>query len=99
MLDHFSIMCKIDTRQTYFFMTYIIPDIQLCPVADRKYPYIFSFMNSAVINVPKLRTLQLWIPLSKFITNRKNSFFCSCFFFVSPGTPDTTIKFEFFDCV
>src|SRR5436190_19433415 len=97
MLYYFSFMRKIDRGQLDPFMTYIIPDIQFCPVADRKYSYIFSFMNSAIINIPKLRSLQFWIPLSKLISYRKDPFFSSRLFFITPCTTNTTIKFEFFD--
>src|SRR5688572_18591066 len=99
MLDHFSFMCKIDRWQLDLFMTYIIPDIQFCPVADRKHSYIFPFMNSTVINIPKLGSLQFWIPLSKLISYGKDPFFGSGFFFITPCTADTTIKFEFFNCI
>src|SRR5688572_26045872 len=99
MLDYISFMRKIDRRQLDLFMTYIIPDIQFCPVTDGKHSYIFPFMNSTVINIPKLGSLQFWIPLSKLISYGKNSFLSPCFFFITPCTADTTIKFEFFNCI
>src|SRR6188768_1537652 len=99
MLDHFSFMSKIDRRQLYLLMTYIIPDIQFCPVTDWKYSYIFPFMNSTIIDVPKFGSLQFWIPLSKLISYRKDPFFGPRFFFITSCAADTTIKFEFFDRV
>src|SRR5688572_26587615 len=99
MFYYFSFMRKIDRWQGNIFFTDIIPDIQLCPVADREHSYIFTFMDTSIISIPKLRSLKLWIPLTKFITNGKNPFFCSCFFFIAAGTTNTSIKLEFFNSI
>src|SRR6187549_1682681 len=92
MLYYFSFMRKIDRRQLDLLMAYIIPDIQFRPVTDRKYSYIFSFMNSTVINIPKLGSLQFWIPLPKLISYGKDPFFGPGFFFITSCTTNATIK-------
>ena len=89
-------MREINRRQFYSFFSDIVPYIQLSPITNRENPYIFSFMNSAIENVPQFRTLKFRIPLSEFITYREYSLFSTCFFLVSSCTTNTGIEFKFF---
>src|SRR5450759_1821277 len=97
MFQHFSFMSEINRRQFDFFATYIIPYIQLCPVTNRECTNIFSFMNFTIVYIPYLWSLKFGVPLTKLISNRKYSFFGSCFFFVSSCSADKCIKFELFN--
>eukprot|EP01136_Pigoraptor_vietnamica_P028814 Opistho-1_new@86698 len=97
MLQHFTVVSKVDRRQFYFFPAYIVPDIQFCPVADGEYPHIFSFVNTAVVCIPEFGTLQFGIPLSEFIPYRKDPFFGTGLLFIAPGTTYAGVKFEFID--
>ncbi|MNR46260.1 hypothetical protein D3C85_1652030 [compost metagenome] len=88
-------MREVDAWQFNFFAADVVPNIQLGPVADRKYTDVFAFLDFTVINVPKLRTLTFRVPLAKFIANRENTLFCACFFFVSACTANTGIELVF----
>src|SRR5687768_15589586 len=53
-------------------------------------------MYFPIVGIPKFRTLKLRIPLAELITNRKYSFLCSCFFFITTCTANAGIEFKFF---
>src|SRR6218665_2705684 len=97
MLEHFPFMRKINRRQFDFFPADVIPYIQFGPVADRKYPYIFSFVNFTVVEVPQFRTLQLGVPLAKFIPYRKNPFLGPCLLLIPAGAANAGIKCKLFN--
>jgi hypothetical protein len=54
---------------------------------------MFPVVYSPVQQVKKFRALILFIPSPKNISDRENSFFCSCFFFISSGSSKYKIKF------
>src|SRR5450631_342420 len=89
-------MGEINGRQINFFPAYVIPYIELRPVTDWKYAYVFPFLNLTIIDVPEFGPLPLGIPLSEFIPNRKYSFFGPGFFFVPSCSADAGIKSKFF---
>src|SRR5579859_347436 len=68
-LDTLAFVRKINGRKFHAFAADIIPDVEFCPVADGECPDIFPFLNPAVVDIPKLRTLAFWIPLSEFIAD------------------------------
>jgi hypothetical protein len=45
-------MRKVNGRKLNFLSADVIPDIKFCPVADREYSYIFSFMDFSVEDTP-----------------------------------------------
>ena len=49
------------------FKADILPNVQLCPVAQREHAYAFALVDTSVINVPEFRTLVFGIPLLKLI--------------------------------
>ena len=98
-LYYLSAMCKINVWQFYFFSLYIIPDIQFCPVGNRKSPHIFTFIYSTIIDIPYFRSLFFWIPLTKVVPYRKYPFFCSGLFFIPSCSTYTDIKFKLFNSV
>ncbi len=97
MRNHISFMGKINRWQFNFFPSYIIPDIEFCPVADWKNAHIFSFLNFTIVDIPEFWSLSFRIPLSEFIPHRKYSFFGPRFFLISSGASNACIKPKFFD--
>ena len=57
------------------FFADLLPDIQLCPVGDRKDPDTFTLVNFSIIEVPEFRPLIFGIPLMGTITEGEYSFF------------------------
>ena len=53
MLNHIPIVGKVDRRECYVFLLDIAPYVQFCPVGDREYTYIFSLMDTSVVDVPQ----------------------------------------------
>jgi len=50
------------------------------------------FGQSRVEHSPQLWSLGFWIPPVVFISNRKNSLFCSRTFFVTPATTEDEVE-------
>src|SRR4051812_16281052 len=99
MRNHIPFMRKINGRQIDFFAADIIPDIKFSPIAYRKRPDVFPFLNLSIIDIPKFRSLPFWIPLTEFITYRKYSLLGPGFLFIPACTTDTGVKSKFFNRV
>lgn len=78
---------------------YILPYIKLSPVAQREYADTFTFSDTRVVDVPKLRTLVLWVPLMELISEREYTFFRTRFFLVTARTSECSIEFVFIECI
>ena len=79
-------MGKIEIGNINIFHINILPYIHFGPVAQRKYPEMFTHPFFAVKKVPEFRTLIFRIPLAEFIAVGKKSFLGPGFFFVTSST-------------
>src|SRR5215471_19301142 len=80
-----------------FFFGDVAPDVELCPVADRKDANIFAGVEPRVVQTPKLGPLAFRIPLAELIAKRKNSLFRARFFFVTARPANAGVKAELGD--
>src|SRR5690606_11494829 len=97
--DDISFVAEIDGWKCDFFAFDVVPDIQFCPIGYGEYTYIFAFMDLTVEYTPQFGSLSFGITLTKFVPDRKDTFLCPGFFFVTAGTSYTGIKTVPFDGV
>src|SRR5690606_13317159 len=71
---HLALVCQIKRRYFYVFAFYIVPNIHFGPIAYWERTEMFAFKMLSIEQIPKLRTLVFWIPLSKIIAVRKETF-------------------------
>ena len=88
-------MSVVKFRKFNVLMQNILPYIKFCPVTYREYPEVFSHVFTSIKDIPQFRSLIFGIPLSKFISVRKEPFFCSGFFFIASASTDSDINFKF----
>src|SRR5678810_350451 len=56
----------------------------------RRYP--------CVVEIPQLRALITWVPLTELITKRKDSLLSACLFLVAPCPTKSGVELELFNC-
>src|SRR5262245_65236440 len=81
---HFAPVGVINRRHLQALPRYVVPDIELCPVADGEYPHVLASIDAGVVQVPQLGALILWIPLAEGVAERKDALLGARFFFVAP---------------
>src|SRR5690606_33576900 len=96
---HFPFMSEVQRWNFNIFSLNVIPNVHFCPVTNRESPEMLPFEMFSVQEIPQLRTLVLWIPLTKIIPMGEESFFCPGFLFIPSASPDRTIYFIFFNSI
>src|SRR6267142_4039545 len=59
---------------------YVLPDVELGPVADGEHAHVLAHRDPGVVEIPQLRALILRIPLTELVAERKNALFRARFF-------------------
>ena len=81
--DHWSLLGEVHRNDRDFFSVNVEPDIELGPVRQGEDADVLALIVVAVVEVPQLGALVLWIPMAKFVAEGIHTFFGSRFFFIA----------------
>src|SRR5579862_9634132 len=70
----------------------VLPDIHFRPVRDWKHADAFAWVDSRVIQVPKLRPLIFWIPLACTVAERVNALLRARLFFIAASATKSSVE-------
>src|SRR5205807_8744203 len=74
------------------FLVDVLPHIHLCPIRQGKDAHAFRGPDAAVVELPELRTLLFWIPLTLRVADRVNTLFGARSLFVPAGAAEGRVK-------
>src|SRR5690606_27272326 len=67
----------VDARHLDAFVADVVPDIEFCPVAQRKDPNVLPPLHASVQDVPYLRPLSPRFPTAEAVADREDPFLCA----------------------
>src|SRR5207302_5160654 len=71
--DDRPFFCEVERHDWDVFEIDVLPDIQLCPVRQRKDTDALALMNLGVENVPQFGSLILWVPAVELVAEREDA--------------------------
>ena len=97
--ENFASVSIVEVRKFDIFIQNILPYIQFCPVADGEHLKCSPMVFFPLKIFHSSGRLVFGIPLTEFISVRKESLLCPCFLLIAPASADCDINFQFLDCI
>src|SRR6185436_1034775 len=91
-LEHLALVREVNRRQLKIFQLDVAPDVELGPVAQREDPDLFTLLDPAVVQRPRLRTLRAWVPLAELVAEAQNALLCAGALLVSARPAECRIE-------
>src|SRR5690606_20365170 len=91
---YLSFVAVIDRGQGKFLARDVLPDIEFCPVRDRKHAHVLPGVDLRVEQVPKFRSLSLGVPLTELVTEGEYAFLGAGFLLITSGATNAGIEAE-----
>src|SRR5688572_11839272 len=66
-------MGEVDRRDLDVLVLDVLPDVHLCPVADREDAHVLAAADAPVVEAPELGPLRTRLPLAELVTEREDA--------------------------
>src|ERR1019366_5226767 len=83
---------EVERHDGDVLVVYIVPDVELGPVGERKDSDALALIEAAVVEAPELGTLILGVPLAEGVAEAVDALLGARFLFVAAGAAECGVE-------